>query len=68
MTPAPTWSIEHEVRDDADSVFVPADLLPLAQPGDTVELTSGSDTTRAGRVLDIVQDDVRGAFVTVKLD
>jgi hypothetical protein len=68
MPHARTWSIEHHVREDADSVFLSAELLPRAQPGDRVEIASGTSTrTRHGRVAELV-DDARGEFVTVKLE
>ena len=42
-TPRPTtWSIEFHVREDAESMFVPAELLPHARPGDAVEVRSVS--------------------------
>jgi hypothetical protein len=69
MTLARHWSIEYESREDADSIFVPAELLPEAQPGDVVQMTSARPAvTRSGRVIELVTDRVRGVFVTVKLD
>jgi hypothetical protein len=69
----PPWSIEHDVREDADSIFVPADLLPDARPGDAVEIAAASSTRprprpRHGVVADLVDDEARGEFVTVKLE
>ena len=63
------WSIEQHVREDAESVFVPAELLPDAQRGDTVELRSTHPAViRRGEVVDRIADPERGSFVTVKLD
>jgi hypothetical protein len=70
MTHAPwSWSIEHDVREDADSIFVPAELLRHAQPGDRVTIAAGTSTCpRHGVVADLVDDEARGEFVTVKLE
>lgn len=69
MAPPRTWSIEHDVREDADSIFVPAELLPDAQPGDGVVVASATATRpRHGVVADLVDDHARGEFVTVKLE
>jgi hypothetical protein len=62
------WSLELEIREDAESVFIPAELLPHAEVGDLVEITSGSASRRRGHLIERVQDDVRGRFVTVKFD
>jgi hypothetical protein len=63
------WSIEYDVREDAESMFVPAQLLPHAQPGDVVELRSAQPpTTRTGRVADRFDDESRRQFVTVRFD
>jgi hypothetical protein len=63
------WSIEYRLREDEDSLFVPAELLPHAQPGDAVEITSTQPLlTRRGRVTDRVNDEARGEFVTVDLE
>jgi hypothetical protein len=68
--PRPTaWSIEYRLREDAESLFVPAELLPHAQPGDAIEIRSTQPPlTRRGRVTDRVNDETRGEFVTVELD
>ena len=64
-----SWSIEYLVREDEESVFIPADLLPDAQPGDVVELTSTQPpVTRRGRVAELEDDATRGEFVCVHLD
>jgi hypothetical protein len=63
---ASTWRIELDVRDDAPSMFVPADLLPDASPGDAVVVRSANPpATRAGVVQAVLDDDARGRFVTV---
>ena len=50
-------------------MFVPAQLLPHAQPGDLVELRSAQpEVTRQGRVADRFDDESRGQFVTVRFD
>jgi hypothetical protein len=64
-----TWSIEYDVREDAESMFVPAQLLPHAQPGDLVEMRSAQPPVlRRGRVADRFDDESRGEFVTVRFD
>ena len=68
MGPHPSWSIELDVREDAPSMFVPADLLPDAGIGDAVEVTSANPpATRRGHVTDEVDDD-SGRFVTVSFE
>ncbi len=50
-------------------MFVPADLLPRAQPGDVVEITSAQPpVTRRGRVAGPADADMRGEFVTVTFE
>ena len=57
------WSIEYQVREDAESMFIPADLLPDAEVGDVVEITSAQPSvSRLGRV---AGPDSSGDFVTV---
>ena len=64
-----TWSIEYQVREDAESMFVPVELLPNAEPGDAVEITSVQPAvTRRGRVAGPAVADPRGDFVTVTFD
>jgi hypothetical protein len=61
------WTIEHEARDDAESVFVPAAELPDAAVGDRVELRA-EGTARHGELTAWVDDRERGRFATVRLD
>ena len=69
MADRASWSIEYVVREDEESVFIPADLLPDAQPGDVVELSSAQPhVTRRGRVAELEDDTTRGEFVLVHLD
>jgi hypothetical protein len=69
MSRPTAWSIEYRLREDEDSMFVPAELLPHAQPGDAVEIRSTQPLlTRRGRVTDRVNDETRGEFVIVSLD
>ena len=63
-----SWVVEHDVRADADSVFVPAALLPGAAVGDDVELRSHDAGTRCGRVTALMHDGERGNFVRVAVD
>jgi hypothetical protein len=64
-----TWSIEYSVREDAESIFVPTELLPDARPGDVVEVVSTQPAvTRRGRVAGHADADRRADFVTVTLD
>lgn len=62
------WSIDQDVREDAESVFVPAERLPRAAVGDVVQFNSEHVGTRSGQVTDLVDDDERGTFFTVRLD
>jgi len=69
MSRQSAWSIEYDVREDAESMFVPAQLLPHAQPADLVELRSAQPaTTRTGRVANRFDDESRRQFVTVRFD
>ena len=64
-----TWSIEYRLREDEERLFVAADRLPGAQPGDVVEIHSTQPPRmRRGRVVEHVHDHVRGEFVTVLVD
>ena len=64
-----TWSIEQDVRADAESIFVPTEQLPDADTGDIVEISSSVPLARRrGQMIDRVDDDERGAFVVVRLD
>ena len=63
------WSVELHVRADAESMFVPVELLPDARPDDVVEITPPDcGTARRGTVTDHVDDDTRGSFLVVHLD
>jgi hypothetical protein len=63
------WTVEFDVREDAPSVFVPAELLPDASIGDFVTISSSQpDTVRRGQVIEMVDDDVRGRFFSVSLE
>ena len=63
------WRLDLDVRDDAPSVFVPADLLPDALVGDFVTILSSEPATvRRGCIIEEVDDDVRGRFLTVSLE
>ena len=66
MAPS-SWSLDQDVRADADSVFVPAEQLPGAAVGDAVTFRTDHGA-RAGRVTALVEDVERGAFVAVELD
>jgi hypothetical protein len=60
------WSIEYQVREDAESMFIPADLLPDAEAGDVVEITSAQPSvSRLGRVAGPAVADSSGDFVMV---
>ncbi len=64
-----TWSIEYHVREDAESMFIPTELLPHARPGDAVEISSAEPpVTRRGRVAGTAGGDQPGEFLTVTLD
>jgi hypothetical protein len=64
-----TWRIELAVREDAERMFVPAELLPDARAGDRVVATSHDPaTTRAGRVVDRADDASRGRYVVVAFE
>jgi len=65
------WRIErHEdVREDAPGYFVPSSELPEAAVGDAVVVTAASSgQERSGKVVDVLDDDVRGRFVVVDLE
>jgi hypothetical protein len=64
-----TWSIDYQVREDAESMFVPVELLPNAVPGDIVEITSAQPSvSRRGRVVGPALADSNGDFVTVTFE
>ena len=61
-----TWSIEYQVREDAESMFIPAELLLGAQVGDIVEITSAQPpVSRRGVVAGPAGAESSGDFVTV---
>jgi hypothetical protein len=62
------WSVDQDVREDAERVFVPADQLPEAGVGDVVRFTSQHASRRSGRVTELLTDQERGSFFTVELD
>ncbi len=63
------WKVDLDVRDDAVSVFVPADLLPDALVGDFVTISSSQPATvRRGRIVERLDDHVRGRFFSVSLE
>lgn len=63
------WSIEYRVREDAESMFVPTELLPDAREGDVVEISSAQPAVvRRGRVAGPADADADGDFVTVTFD
>ena len=62
------WVIDQDVREDADSVFVPSEQLPLAEVGDAVTFTSELAGARTGRITGRLTDGRRGTFLTVELD
>lgn len=63
------WSVELDVREDAPSVFVPAERLPDAVVGDHVVVTSAQPSAiRRGRIVEILDDPQRGRFFSVSLD
>lgn len=69
MSDVRQWSVEFDVREDAASVFVPAEHLPDAAVGDVVTIASGEPSAeRRGRITDVVDDAQRGRFFTVSLD
>jgi hypothetical protein len=65
---SPEWVIGQDVREDADSVFVPSEQLPLAEVGDAVTFTSELAGARTGRITGRLTDGRRGTFLTVELD
>jgi hypothetical protein len=63
------WTLDFDVRDDAPSVFVPAELLPDALVGDDVTISSRQPAAvRRRRISAQLDDDKRGRFFTVSLD
>jgi hypothetical protein len=69
MSDSRRWTVDFDVREDAPSVFVPAELLPGASVGDVVTISSSQpDTIRRGRIIERLDDDVRGRFFAVSLE
>jgi hypothetical protein len=63
------WTVDLDVREDAPGVFVPVDLLPDALVGDSVTISSSQPATvRRGRIVEQLDDDVRGRFFSVSLE
>jgi hypothetical protein len=63
------WTVALDVRDDAPGMFVPVDLLPDALVGDSVTISSSRPATvRRGRIVEQLDDDVRGRFFSVSLE
>jgi len=61
------WQVEHHVRDDAPSLFVPGGDLPDAEVGDTVTVMDPDHgAPREGHVTAVATDATRGLFVTVE--
>jgi hypothetical protein len=66
---ATTWSIDYQVREDAESMFIPAELLPQANPGDVVVVTSVQPpVTKRGRVAGPADDEGHGKFLIVAFE
>ena len=66
---ARAWSIEYHIREDEDSMFLPAELIPDAEPGDIVEVTSSEPSIRRrGQITGPPVSDARGEFFTVRFD
>ncbi len=63
------WSIEFDLREDAESVFVPFESMPDAQVGDAVVINAGGSLpVHTGRVDEIVDDETRGRFFVVAIE
>jgi hypothetical protein len=57
------WPVDHDVREDEQSTWVPSALLPKAIVGDVVVVRSAHlADARRGTVTEIVDDDARGRF------
>jgi hypothetical protein len=69
MNEARRWTVDLDVREDAPSVFVPAELLPDALVGDYVTISSRRPAAvRRGRISAHLDDDERGQFFPVSLE
>ena len=63
MNEGAEWTVHLDVREDAPSMFVPAELLPDAAVGDVVTITSSLPATvRRGRIVERIDDQERGRF------
>jgi hypothetical protein len=63
------WPIDHDVREDEQSTWVPSALLPEAVVGDAVVVRSAHlAEARRGTVAEIVDDDTRGRFHRLTFD
>ena len=57
------WPVDHDVREDEQSTWVPSVLLPEAAVGDVVVVHSVHlSEVRRGTVAEIVDDEARGCF------
>lgn len=62
------WTLDRDIREDADSVFVPAEDLPLADVGDVVQFSTEQAARRRGHVTALVEDGELGPYFTVELE
>ena len=63
------WAVEFDVREDASSVFLPAERLPDAVAGDHVVVTSTRPAAvRRGRIVELLDDPGRGRFFAVSIE
>jgi hypothetical protein len=57
------WQVDHDVREDEQSTWVPSALLPAAAVGDVVVVHSVHlPEVRRGTVAEIVDGEARGRF------
>ena len=69
MSEARRWTVDLDVREDAPAVFVPVDLLPDASVGDSVTISSSQPATvRRGRIVEQLDDHLRGRYFSVMLE
>lgn len=69
MTDRSPWRVDHNVREDAEQLFIPAEQLEGARPGDAVELHSETPPgVRTGTVVELQDDPERGRFVVVAVE
>lgn len=63
-----TFSVDHDLREDEPSAWIPADLLPDAGVGDDIAVRSAHFAEiRTGVVAELV-DDTRGCFLRVTFE